>query len=389
MIASPPRLGHAARVAFALALAACHGNQSAPHASSDAGVARDAAADGGERGPLAIDVTLTGCETLTAAPLRCTGHAPLSVTFVPISSASVTAFAWTFGDGAPSAEGNVVSHTYALPGTYDVEVTGQSAAGTLRRFRAGAVRVDPNPLGRACDIDAQCAADGGVQCLCGAATVGCGPAFPRGLCTSPCGSAACAAGAVCANLTSPAPAPDAGTGLEPWRDLLCLPACARDPDCATGLSCRILRAGSPAGGWVSACFPAALRPPGASCRAADGRPQPFVCSTGFCSALGAYGTCSLDCSRNPCPAGTACATFNSGASLCLATCTDSRSCTSDPLLSCEMPGAAGPLGFSGPALDTGTAYCAPKSCTSDADCGAAGACLPAGRPGHCSLRDTL
>ena len=69
-------------------------------------------------------------------------------------------------------------------------------------------------------------------------------------------------------------------------------------------------------------------------------------------------------------------------------CTGASSCADDPLLDCESPGAAGPLGFSidpvaqvdagaggaGGMSGAAPTYCAPKLCTVSSDCGLAGAC---------------
>jgi PKD repeat protein len=52
----------------------------------------------------------------------------LDVAFTDASSGQVDAYSWNFGDGATSAERNP-SHSYAVPGTYDVTLTVANAGG--------------------------------------------------------------------------------------------------------------------------------------------------------------------------------------------------------------------------------------------------------------------
>ncbi|MCK9307848.1 MAG: PKD domain-containing protein, partial [Methanoculleus sp.] len=57
------------------------------------------------------------------------GDAPLAVAFTDLSTNTPTSWAWTFGDGASSAEQDPV-HTYTAPGTYTVNLTAANAAGS-------------------------------------------------------------------------------------------------------------------------------------------------------------------------------------------------------------------------------------------------------------------
>src|SRR5213075_2250937 len=114
---------------------------------------------------------------------------------------------------------------------------------------------------------------------------------------------------------------------------------------------------------------------GSSCRAADGRLRDAACTSGTCVDMGSAGLCAAACGSDAdCPAGAACATFGDGRKLCLRSCGGAGACTYDPLLACESPGAAGPLGFTvaGSAGDPTATYCAPRGCVSAANCGPSG-----------------
>ncbi|HEX6885893.1 MAG TPA: FG-GAP-like repeat-containing protein, partial [Planctomycetota bacterium] len=75
----------------------------------------------------------------SGAPLS--GPAPLTVAFTDLSTGSIAARAWTFGDGATSGAANP-SRTYANPGTYTVALTVTGEDGTSQtRTRAGYVVV--------------------------------------------------------------------------------------------------------------------------------------------------------------------------------------------------------------------------------------------------------
>jgi PKD repeat protein len=351
-------------------------------------------------GPLALDFAVTGCAHYDVGVPRCTGLAPLTVSFSPVSSAALTRFLWSFGDGTSSSSERAPTHTYALPGTYDVGVIGDGKVGSVSRTRPQLVEVSPVGAGVPCDVDAQCAKD--LRCLCGAASA-CGPYFSRGICTSACPASGCGAGAVCAALAVPVPAaaastPDAGTdardggdasppdaGPGETRTPLCLGACTDDASCPAGLVCRALpAAGKGQGRWALACVPPSFRDVGDTCRAATGTLDDGSCATGTCADLGALGLCSAACGGGAeCPAGSACATLGTGQALCLRTCSDVFLCAHDPLLRCEAPGSAGALGFQlSPPVASAT-FCAPRRCGTPADCEPAGTCAPLGAGGHC------
>jgi hypothetical protein len=175
----------------------------------------------------------------------------------------------------------------------------------------------------------------------------------------------------------------AGDGGRPPPMPLCLATCVADGDCVAGLVCRTLPGGAN-GAWANVCVPPFYRPVADSCRDAEGQLDDHVCSTGLCADLGAIGLCSASCAAGAtCPTGTACATFGDGRSLCLLTCSTSSSCASDPLLDCETGAGGGDLGFQVfPPAPTAT-FCAPRACTSAADCGPAGTCKPLGVGAHC------
>src|SRR5688500_17934240 len=65
----------------------------------------------------AVDFTLAGCAVFDLTIPSCRGPAPLTVSFIPITSDGVTRLLWDFGDlSAPSSD-LLASHTYPLPGT--------------------------------------------------------------------------------------------------------------------------------------------------------------------------------------------------------------------------------------------------------------------------------
>jgi PKD repeat protein len=447
------------------ALPACHSRTFVPDGGLDAAGADAPGAD--VTGALVLDFAATGCArgagsagVGTAADAgstfigasdgggaitdggvaACTGTAPLTLTFTPVGSPALTRFRWTFGDDSPPSSDRAPTHTYVLPGTYDVSLVAEGAAGSVSRQHAGFVVVSSNGAGSPCDIDAQCGR--GLYCLCGESAPCAG--FARGICTSACPPSGCG-GAICARVdvplrTAPAavdagaanevgqsdgsdasddtpadapappndanadapadapvasgdaaatsdaaadaavPAPDAaGAGPTP----LCLAGCVGDGDCAEGLVCRSMP-GTASGTWASVCVPPLYRRVADSCRDAEGTLDDHVCSTGYCADLGAIGMCSAACGPGaPCPAGTACATFGDGRTLCLLTCSTSASCTTDPLLRCETGAGGGALGFTtSPPAPTAT-FCAPRTCTSQADCAPSGTCKPLGVGAHC------
>jgi hypothetical protein len=347
--------------------------------------ARDAAAGVGDAlppdtsgeagGATALDFTVAGCPSLDARRRRCEGVAPLALTFVPVASTSFLRYRWDFGDGATSGE-ETPSHTYDLPGVYEVTLRGVGARDVVQTSHQAFVEVKPSPLGRACDRDAQC--EGGLSCLC-AQGAGCGTAFARGFCARPCGAEACPAGAACADLGKGAKA-DAGV---PWQRSLCLPTCASDEACGPGQRCRPLPEAAAMGRWTRVCFGDAPADLGAPCRDAEGAPEDAACVSGLCADLGARGLCAEDCSVSACGPGTGCAVFKDGRRLCLPACAAGALCNDDPLLACEAPGGAGPLAFTVDPGGRGASHCAPRSCKTNGDCGAGGVCRVESGAGHC------
>jgi PKD repeat protein len=390
-------------------------------------------------GALALDFTATGCpayvfkDTEQPHP-QCTGTPPLTLSFSAVSSPSLTRFLWTFGDGTASSTERAPTHTYVLPGTYDVSLVAEGTVGSVSRTNKGFVFVAPLLEGSPCDVDAQC--DTALSCLCGAGR-SCGPAFARGICTRGCAASACGDRSVCATLEVPAvrasaTAGDAGaspldgaadaldaaddadaaTVLDAASDapvssdaagdatasgdaaglpasgaqLVCLAGCDGVP-CPAGLVCRALPAAS--GGtarWALACVPQAFREVGDTCRDATGALTDELCATGHCAALGALGVCSATCGAGEeCPAGSACAKLGDGRSLCLRACGSGFACDRDPLLRCEAAGSAGPLGFQVTPAVPDVTYCAPRKCAAQSECSPAGTCVPLGAGGHCLL----
>ncbi|WP_292731516.1 lectin like domain-containing protein [Methanoculleus sp.] len=74
------------------------------------------------------------------------GPAPLTVRFTDTSTGDPTAWSWTFGDGAASAEQNP-THTYVLPGNYTVSLSVNGGAETCTK--PGCIKVTPLLFGDA------------------------------------------------------------------------------------------------------------------------------------------------------------------------------------------------------------------------------------------------
>jgi hypothetical protein len=302
-----------ASLALVAALAACNGGSPSIGDGGFDGLPFDSLpASVAGRSALAADFTVSRCPVLERLP-RCIGGAPLTLQFTPISTGAVTRYLWDFGDGTPRSSEAVPTHTYTLPGSYDVTLVGGSAAGTVAKVHPGFVVVTANQAGETCEVDAQC--QQGLTCVCGSAAT-CPPAFVRGLCAAPCGGDTCPAAQVCGDLSLSAAGASAP---ESWQRALCLRGCASDLDCAAGLRCRDLP-GKGTAGWVRGCFPDYPGPIGRNCRATSGLLRPELCVTGTCADLGALGACSLDCTSASCPAGTGCLAFTDGRRLCLPTC---------------------------------------------------------------------
>lgn len=325
---------------------------------------------------LAIDFTARGCAAPEPNAPRCAGRAPVVVQFIPIGTAEVTRYLWHFGDGSMSSE-RTPSHTYALPGEYNVTLVAAGSQGQVSEVKPAFVTVDPNEISEPCEVDAQCAAS--LTCLCGTAAR-CPAAFTRGLCAAGCQNDSCREGQVCVDLAR-------GTGTvarsQPWQAALCLRPCARDDECAPGLRCRLLPAGE--NGWAKACFadlPAEL---GSSCRAPTGMLRDDLCVTNHCADVGALGACTQECRGQDCPPGSECAELPDGRRLCLRPCEATFTCTGDPLLAC-VPANEGPFQVLGRRPDDATPFCAPKRCTTSDECGPSGRCVDDQRGAHCVRR---
>ncbi len=345
------------------------------------GTALDAGRDGGAvdaATPLSIDIAVTGCASYDVANVVCSGHAPVTLAFAPVGSPALTTFLWRFGDGSPPVSDRAPVHTYALPGRYDVSVTGQGPmVGAVSQTRTGLVVVLSIGAGGLCDVDAQCA--NGLACACKRGS-GCDPAFTRGFCSAPCPTGFCGdevmpghAGAVCAAYTVPAPpartAADGGAAADaaaptPWSPV-CLANCADDAACPPGYGCAQLHAGGAGvSGWVQGCLPLGLAGPlGASCRNADGALDNGRCASGFCAPFGTNGLCAASCQAPlTCPESAACARVGSS-QLCLATCSSAFPCSSDPAISCRTatsPDGGVDGGLTIVSGDLGQTYCAPR-----------------------------
>ncbi len=315
--------------------------------------------------PLTLDISVTGCPSFDVVRVVCSGSAPLTVSFAPVGSPTLTTFLWTFGDGTPSSSERAPSHTYALPGNYDVGVTGQGdTVGSLSQIRHNLISVQALATGAACDVDNQCS--DGLHCLCKSGS-GCGPAFSRGICSTACATGFCGAGAVCAAFTVGAStASDAGTSSDGGTaSPICLADCAGGAACAPGFVCQQIPGGGGANPWVQGCLPlGAASDFGSSCRNANGLLDGRGCTTGFCADVGALGLCSAACDgTHPCPPGAACARLSAAEAFCLPACSTTTPCTSDPSLGCVLATDADAGVDGGLTLTSGDpslAYCAPR-----------------------------
>ena len=309
--------------------------------------------------PLTLDISVTGCPSFDVVHVVCSGAAPLTVAFAPVGSPALTTFLWTFGDGTPPSSERAPVHTYALPGTYDVGVTGQgSTVGSLSQIRRALISVEPVATGAPCDVDSQCG--DGLHCLCRSGS-GCSPAFSRGICSTACPTGFCGAGAVCAAFAlGPAAVGDAGAA-----STACLADCSSGAACAAGFVCQQFPGGGSANPWVEGCLPlGAANDFGSSCRDANGRLSSAACTTGFCADIGSLGLCTTVCdATHLCPADAACARLSASTTVCLPACSPATPCTSDPSLACSVATDAG-AGIAGGLTittgDPGLAYCAPK-----------------------------
>jgi hypothetical protein len=405
------------RVASLCALVALLGCDDGP-ATADMAVGPDAGASdmGVADGPRPVlgAFTIAGCEKLefSGDEPTCTGHAPLTVTFVPLSS-GVDAWVWTFNGGDPPDSQLITPEVrYEKPGTFEVSLAAGGIGGTTTA--RGRVVVIAGGLGSPCGGPSDC--DGTLDLLCVCGMGECAGGLSVGFCTRSCTGGSCKAGERCIDLTRGVPmaaldggvvssdgglppgdggsgSGDGGTSAETWRRAACLPGCAVPVDCRAGLSCfelPQLASGAGAGGafsWQRACFADVLSDIGESCFGATALPDPSRCVSGRCDDYGARGLCTSGCAGNgDCPTYAACGTFagKPAAPLCLRRCDMAHPCN-DPLLACELPGKPGALGFTVPVGDpVGTTYCAPKRCMAPADCAPAGVCTPMGGGSYCT-----
>ncbi|HEY0712150.1 MAG TPA: PKD domain-containing protein, partial [Polyangia bacterium] len=198
-------LGRASSRALAIAITAMTMTTGLACAGCDDGDPPAGMTDGGpdvappmdapEEGPVvapSIDFTVIGCPLFDGSIPRCTGPAPLTVSFAPITTGNVTRLLWDFGDQTTSSE-TLPRHTYTLPDSYDVTLLG--APGLSSPPRPGFIQVLPNPLGGACDISPQCEIP--MTCMCGETSPECPTAFARGVCTVSCAQTPCPVGGVC------------------------------------------------------------------------------------------------------------------------------------------------------------------------------------------------
>jgi PKD repeat protein len=315
-----------------------------------------------------IDFSITGCAGGATGGLAdagpgseepCRGPAPLALGFVPIAPAPVDVYQWRFEGAGSEPDGRATpDHVFAIPGVYDVALDVQGPGGTANTLKQGIVVVEPAALGAPCDRDVQCATG---TCVCGGG--GCA-GFAAGFCSAPC-AGSCEGGA-CAELAPTAPADP-----EPWQAELCLADCAGGVPCPSGTTCSELVAGG-GDGWVLACFPPGpLAALGESCARPSGALDDALCASGDCLAEGMRGLCGASCGPDrPCPPSAACATFEGGAPgpTCLARCDADSACDADPWLACQAPGGAGGKSFTVDEPASPGGYCAPKACSSPAEC---------------------
>jgi hypothetical protein len=336
----------------------------------------DGGTDGEKPSRPTLAIAVTGCAELDPDAAICHGTPPLALSFAPVGTPDISRFLWRFGDGTPPVADRAPRHTYLLPRTYSVTLTGGGTFGEILADREVQVVVDPLSVGEPCDIDEHCA--DGLQCICGAGA-GCSAAFTRGLCSAFCGRGSCGVGSTCVAL---ALGPSAAGGDAGAPRPVCLADCASDSECSAGLVCVGARAGGNVASvlWTAACLPAGgYKRIGDPCRGPSGALDDRTCASGTCADVGALGACSASCDGDlPCPLGGACALLGDGRRLCLETCGSGDDCGLDPLLACA------PM-ESGDATDAsvGANVCSPKVCASEADCAPAGRC---GTDAHCTRR---
>lgn len=403
-------MGITRALVLALLIAGCGGNGGSPDAgtSTDMNIGDVGAAFDGP-GPLRATFTVVGCATLDASTgmPRCSGAAPLRLTFVPLG-AGLTNFVWTFMGGSPgTSKAMSPEATFATPGTYNVTLAAGGAAGATTA--TGAIVVTSGSTGSPCLADSDCDAGAGLFCLCKPGETGCVGALAVGFCSRDCSGTLCDAGEICADFTRggafvPASIDggtddDGGTGgpsADVWRRALCVPSCTVGSECAGGQLCRALPAlasGAAAGGsftWRQGCFSDVGGDDGDSCLSSAGAPDASRCLSGRCDPYGARGLCTSDCnSSDDCPPTAACATYNgplgsAPTHACLRRCDATTLCNGDPLLDCEAADQLGGLGFSITPAEVATSrYCAPLRCSMQSQCAPSGSCTAMGGGSFC------
>jgi hypothetical protein len=324
-----------------------------------------------------VDFMVANCPHTDVEKETCTGTAPFTVQFVPIASSGISTFRWQFSDNSTDTTPNP-THTFSAPGSYDVILYAAGPSNPVPpKQRRGFIIVEPSPAGAHCTLDQQCSSN---TCLC-SSTNPCGYGPVEGICSSFCQKTSCPDGQACVNLVTTS----SSARAEPWQSQVCLPACEKDRDCSAGLRCRSLPGWPSTATKVKACFVDVPGEMGSACVDSFNRPRNDLCLSGLCADLGALGLCSRDCSNDTCPAGSECAVFSNGRSLCLLPCSPTFKCDSDPLLMCV---AADPVqgDFWVPSNNNGGVYCAPKPCVANTICGASGICLQDSGVGHCVSR---
>ena len=101
-----------------------------------------------------VSVTFTPHPVALFATTSVSGSAPLAVVFnasqsyeTVVPSTPLT-YTWNFGDGTPIGSGNVVSHVYSRPGTYEVVLTVIDSNGNTSSSSVNVIvgQSDPTPL---------------------------------------------------------------------------------------------------------------------------------------------------------------------------------------------------------------------------------------------------
>jgi gliding motility-associated-like protein len=86
------------------------------------------AVEGGCRGEVSITLTVLPVPDMSALSSSPSGCVPHTVSFLDASS-SAQSYTWDFGDGSPVSNMQMPSHTYTLPGTYQVVLQGENPGG--------------------------------------------------------------------------------------------------------------------------------------------------------------------------------------------------------------------------------------------------------------------